>query len=183
MTPLRWPKTARAGWLVTADLDSGSVYQPPTMTRSLDTGALIQIDPVSGTQAYRASGAPFENPSGLVVNAAGTTAYVSDTGTNGDPKILAVDLSSGSVVTVATGGYLAAPAGITLAPDGQLLVADAYAGGTGRVIRIDPATGEQTIVSAGGLVSTNAHFTSLVSGSVFVSTFSIKSSACQVILP
>jgi hypothetical protein len=49
--------------------------------------------------------------------------------------------------------FLATPWGVTVEPDGDILVSDPdLAGAVPRIVRIDPATGQRTLVSAGGAV-------------------------------
>ena len=63
-------------------------------------------------------------------------------------KILCLDTESRSLETIAEGGLLKAPLDITVAPDGNLYVADALAG----VLRIDRVTRQQSLVAQGGFL-------------------------------
>src|SRR5262245_4730242 len=76
-------------------------------------------------------------------------------GYGGNGGITLVDANTGAQQTVASGGFFNFPNGVTVDPDGQILVADGGAfggagcnpGGCGGVIKVDPATGAQTPVT------------------------------------
>lgn len=64
-----------------------------------------------------------------------------------DSELIRIDLESGDLSTVTSGGMLVNPAHIAIEQDGAILLTDSSAD---LVLRIDPLTGAQTIVSSGG---------------------------------
>jgi sugar lactone lactonase YvrE len=65
--------------------------------------------------------------------------------------VIRVNPRNGNQTVVSRGGMFRNPRGLTVAPNGSILVADENAfGGRGGVIRVNPSTGKQTEVSSGG---------------------------------
>jgi YVTN family beta-propeller protein len=105
-----------------------------------DTDQLFVVD----TATNLAAGMPIptgDRPRAVVVNAAGTRAYVGNTGT--PYSVTVVDLVSNTIVTtIPAGGFLDRPENLTITPDGSHVYAanfGATAGGTS-VSVIDTAT-------------------------------------------
>ncbi len=74
----------------------------------------------------------FSSPSGIAVNAAGTYAYVADTGNNAIRKI---DLKTATVTIETQDGLLNSPQGIAMGPDGNLYIANT---GAGNILKMTP---------------------------------------------
>jgi hypothetical protein len=126
-------------------------------------GGLIRVDPVTGLRStVSANGAPaggpsFSAPSGIAV-APGDDILVADRQAfGGGGGVIRVDPTTGDRTRVSENANppglpnFVEPAGIALAPNGDILVADEDAfEGFGGIIRVDPATGARTTLSASG---------------------------------
>ena len=139
----------------------GQIYATATETvegeDAFSIGSVIRINPVTGAQSLVAQGDGLSFPTGIVVGSDGFL-YVMDAalfGSEGDiPSVLLrINPVTGAQTVLAEGSLefdsLVFPLGLSEAPDGTFVVADAFIG----VDRIDPATGEVTLVSSGGLLS------------------------------
>ena len=127
------------------------------------TGGVIRVDPTSGARtAVSANGAPaggpdFAIPVGVALEADGDILVADVDAFGGTGGVIRVDPASGTRTTLSANGApaggpdFAAPLGVAVEADGDILVADSDAlGGTGGVIRVDPASGARTAVSANG---------------------------------
>jgi streptogramin lyase len=119
------------------------------LVADLQANAIFAIDPTTGAQSVVASGGPFVDPEGLVVDPATCDAIVSDAGAG---AIFRVSLVDGSITAIASGRPLVHPVGGVLDGQGRLLSSDeeAFDGSTGGVIAVDLKTGTQTVVASGG---------------------------------
>lgn len=124
-------------------------------------GGLIRVNPVTGARTtVSANGAPpggpsFANPSGIAI-APGGDILVADRRAFADAGggVIRVDPVTGARTAVSQnaapvgGPSFTEPAGIALAPGGDILVADEDAfAGFGGIIRVDPVTGARTSLS------------------------------------
>lgn len=119
----------------------------------VDGGAIIRVDPTTGTQTVISSGVNLVSPTGLMMDRAGDI-LVADSGAN---AVIRVNPATGGQTVISSGGFFSFPIDLTIDATGQILVVDSNAfgpdvisGGTGGVIRVDPLTGAQTAVSSGG---------------------------------
>ena len=125
-------------------------------TNALSGGALIRIDPETGTRSLvsangnPAGGPAFAFPTGLALEADGDILVISGAG------VIRVDPDSGTRSAVSANGNpagapgFAEPFGIAVEADGGIMVTDdmAFTYATGGVIGVDPASGARTTVSA-----------------------------------
>jgi DNA-binding beta-propeller fold protein YncE len=162
--PLTWPLAALLLATGTAQAAPQDPYVVYTANSFADGAVVLRTDPATGalTEISRngPQGALFRRPYDLAVEADGNL-VVADLGapcTAGgcphDGRIIRVDPLTGAQSLVSSGGELVDPAGLAVAPTGQLWVVDSLeADNNGAVIRIDPRSGAQTVVSrnrAGG---------------------------------
>ena len=125
------------------------------------TGAVVlRTDPAAGSLVEISRNGPqgtlFERPFDLALEADGDI-LVADMGSpclvsrcDNDGRIIRVDPITGRQTLLASGAPLLDPAGIAVAPNGSIYVADNYAADDdGAVIRVDPASGAQTLVTEG----------------------------------
>lgn len=111
---------------------------------------VLRVNPASGAQTVLAAATNFSTtplgPIGIAVERDGSI-LVAD----GVEGIKHVHPVSGAISVLSSGGSLVLPAGVTVAPNGDIFVADlsALAGQASRIVRLDPASGAQTIVSSG----------------------------------
>jgi DNA-binding beta-propeller fold protein YncE len=121
---------------------------------SVATGAVIlRTDPASGSLVEVSRNGPqgtlFQRPYDLAVEPDGNL-VVADIGVPNrtDGAVIRVDPLTGRQSLVSSGGEFFDPAGIAVAPDGQIYVVDNRApDNDGAVIRVDPRTGAQTLVT------------------------------------
>ena len=127
---------------------------------AFDTGGgVIRVNPVSGVRTTVSAntapaGAPtFFNPNGIAVAPNGDILVVDPNALPGG-AVIRVNLASGARTTVsqnaapAGGPSFVAPAGIAVAPNGDIFVADQNAFNVGgSVIRVNPVSGARTLVS------------------------------------
>ncbi len=117
---------------------------------------VYQVDLTSG-QIIRLSNTGIPDPRGLARDGAGNL-IISEHGSPGAPGISRLNLQSGTLVTVSSGGQFMHPWGVTLETSGAIIVADNQnefsctpASGPktcpGALFRIDPVSGTQTIVT------------------------------------
>jgi DNA-binding beta-propeller fold protein YncE len=121
---------------------------------SFATGAVIlRTDPASGSVVEVSRNGPqgtlFQRPYDLAVEPDGHL-VVADIGVPNrkDGAVIRVDPLTGRQSLVSSGGEFFDPAGIAVAPGGQIYVADNRApDNDGAVIRVDPRTGAQALVT------------------------------------
>jgi DNA-binding beta-propeller fold protein YncE len=150
---LFWPLLAVMLMCGTASAAPGDPYVVYT-ANSFSTGAVIlRTDPASGSLVEVSRNGPqgtlFRRPYDMAVEADGSL-VVADLGVPNakDGAIIRVDPLTGVQSLVSSGGEFYDPAGIAVAPDGQLYVVDNRApDNEGAVIRVDPRTGAQTLVT------------------------------------
>jgi glucose/arabinose dehydrogenase len=140
-------------------------------------GGIIRVDPGTGAQTTVSSGGSFFRPGGIAIAANGDLLVADAEAFGGLGGIIRVDpgtgaqaaVSNNTISTGAGGGALFVnPAGIAIAMNGDLLVADRDAFGVlGGIIRVDPLTGAQAAVS-NNTISTGAG-----GGALFVDPFGI----------
>ena len=112
---------------------------------------VLRVNPTNGAQTVLAPATNFSTaplgPIGVAVERDGSI-LVAD-GTQGVKRVHPV---SGAVSVLSSGGSLVLPTGVTVAPNGDIFVADtsALAGQSSRIVRLDPANGAQTVVTNGG---------------------------------
>jgi sugar lactone lactonase YvrE len=148
-----WPLLAVLLVSGTASAAPGDPYVVYT-ANSFSSGAVIlRTDPASGSlveiSRNGSQGSLFVRPFDLAVEADGNL-VVADLGRPNvkDGAVIRVDPVTGRQSLVSSGGEFFDPAGIAVAPDGQLYVVDNRApDNDGAVIRVDPRTGAQTLVT------------------------------------
>jgi DNA-binding beta-propeller fold protein YncE len=121
---------------------------------SFATGAVIlRTDPASGSLVEVSRNGPqgtlFQRPYDLAVEPDGNL-VVADIGVPNrkDGAVIRVDPLTGRQSLVSSGGEFFDPAGIAVAPGGQIYVVDNRApDNDGAVIRVDPRTGAQALVT------------------------------------
>lgn len=115
--------------LLVTDLgDAGSAGPTGAIYRGTATGALTAV-----------SAAMVTHPTAVAVSLDSATAYVTGSDqTDGQPGVWSIALSGGAVTQLVKGSPLNAPAGITVANDSSVYVADtgASGGGLGAIFRI-----------------------------------------------
>ena len=115
----------------TAATNQGTVVRLLLSSSSTDPPKVTKEQEVADGFPERADAAAFvKGPTGLVVNPAGTL-YVADNLGNrisAIPQALTRTDSAGTGTTLSSGGQLANPLGMTLAPNGDLLAANATNG-------------------------------------------------------
>ena len=137
-----------------------------------NSGNVIVIDPQTGDVATVAC--CFSRAVGIAIDANGDI-IVSD---RAAASIIRIDPETGgSQTTISSGDLLIQPHGITIAGNGDILVADietCCGAGTGRVVRVNPNTGEQTIVSSGGGFVDPIGIEVEANGSILVADFNAR---------
>jgi sugar lactone lactonase YvrE len=125
-----------------------------------NSARLLRVNPVSGYRYVLSSnlshpGPLFNNPTDVAVAPNGTI-VVLDSGAAGG-RVIAVNPTTGrrtlisSNISPGTPPFLATPWGVTVEPDGAILVSDPGLGGTvPQIVRVDPATGDRELVSMDG---------------------------------
>jgi hypothetical protein len=125
-----------------------------------NTARLLRVNPVTGYRYILSSnlshpGPVFNSPTDVAVAPNGTI-VVLDSGAAGG-RVLAVNPTTGrrtlisSNVSPGAPPFLATPWGVTVEPDGDILVSDLDLLGTAQqIVRIDPATGDREVVSLNG---------------------------------
>jgi DNA-binding beta-propeller fold protein YncE len=142
--------TLMSGTAVAAPGDPYVVYT----ANSFATGAVIlRTEPGSGSLVEVSRNGPqgslFQRPYDLAIEPDGKL-VVADLGVPNrkDGAVIRVDPLTGRQSLVSSGGEFFDPAGIVVAPDGQIYVVDNRApDNDGAVIRVDPRTGVQTLVT------------------------------------
>ncbi len=143
----------------------GDPYVVYTANNYADGAVILRTDPAAGSLVEISRNGPqgtlFERPFDLAVEADGDL-LVADMGTPCTPsqprcapdgRVIRVDSVTGRQTLLASGAPFMDPAGIAVAPDGAIYVADNYsADDDGAVIRVDPLTGAKTVVTEGNLL-------------------------------
>ena len=141
----------------------GDPYVIYTANSFAEGAVVLRTDPAAGSLVEISRNGPqgtlFRRPFDLALEADGDL-VVADMGTPcttdlprcaNDGRVIRVDTITGRQTLVASGAPLLDPAGIAVAPNGDIYVADNYAADDdGAVIRVDPAGGAKTLVSEGG---------------------------------
>ena len=157
------PTRVLLGPLLAVMLMSGTAMAAPGdpfvvyTANSFATGAVVlRTDPASGSLVEVSRNGPqgtlFQRPYDLAVEPDGNL-VVADLGVPNrrDGAVIRVDPLTGRQSLLSRGGEFFDPAGIAVAPDGQIYVVDNHApDNDGAVIRVDPRTGAQTLVTEGG---------------------------------
>jgi streptogramin lyase len=92
-------------------------------------------------------------------------------------SIIRIDPANGSQTTITSGNLLNQPTGLTIAGNGDLLVADMESccePATGRVVRVDPNNGAQTLVSSGASFVDPIGIEVEASGNILVADFNAR---------
>jgi streptogramin lyase len=143
---------APAGLALEAD---GDILVVDTYAGSVPGGAVFRVDPVTGARTLVSSnsspagGPSFLEPLAIAREADGSILVANYASGNG--QLLRVDPVTGARNLVSSntnppgGPSLIDPWGLTVEPDGKILVADS---GAAALIRIDPVTGARTLVSS-----------------------------------
>jgi DNA-binding beta-propeller fold protein YncE len=142
--------TLMSGTAVAAPGDPYVVYT----ANSFSTGAVIlRTEPATGSLVEVSRNGPqgnlFQRPYDLAVEPDGNL-VVADLGepNRKDGAVIRVDPLTGRQSLLSSGGEFFDPAGIAVAPDGQIYVVDNRApDNDGAVIRVDPRTGVQALVT------------------------------------
>lgn len=131
-----------------------------------NTGAILAVDSVTGTQQVLLTSELLSSPVGLIAEPEGTYLIVDERagdriggGTTG--TIYRWDITNNNLTVVSTDNFLVRPRHGEIGPDGALYVADwasdpddlgapPASTETGSIIRIDRVTGAQTLISAQG---------------------------------
>jgi PKD domain len=144
-----------------ASAAAGDPYVIYTANNYADGAVIVRTDPVAGTAVEISRNGPqgnlFQRPYDLALDAGGDL-LVADMGTvcnetrcAEDGRIIRVDSLTGVQSLVAEGDPLVDPAGLAVAPGGDVYVADNYAAdNNGAVIRVNPTSGAKTVVSERG---------------------------------
>jgi sugar lactone lactonase YvrE len=170
MRPLRilyWPLLAVLLMSGTASAAPGDPYVVYTANSFASGAVILRTEPGSGSLVEVSRNGPqgnlFQRPYDLAVEASGNL-LVADLGQpcipDDDPdappcpadgRLIRVDPLTGNQSLLAVGDQMVDPAGLAVAPNGDVWVADNLeADDNGRIIRIDPTTGAQTTVAQGG---------------------------------
>jgi sugar lactone lactonase YvrE len=123
-------------------------------------GAVIRVDPLTGTQSLVSSGGEFFDPAGIAVAPDGQLYVVDNRARDNDGAVIRVDPRTGAQTLVTERDKLDLPFGIAIERDGGLLVANRMFPDPrmpptcqplgGKVVRVDPVSGVQRLVSDGG---------------------------------
>ncbi len=134
------------------------------------SGAVIRVDPVTGTQTLISSDGIFASPIGVAVDSKHRI-FVSDLDLcDADcGGIIRIRSDSGSQSLVSSGENLDEPALMAIDPGGDLVVADRLGPDlSGAVVRVKPLSGRQFAVSSGGGLSDPTSVAIGVTDEIFV---------------
>jgi DNA-binding beta-propeller fold protein YncE len=150
---LFWPLLAVMLMSGTATAAPGDPYVVYAANSFASGAVILRADPASGSLVEVSRNGPqgtlFRRPYDLAVEADGSL-VVADLGVPNarDGAVIRVDPLTGVQSLVSSGGEFYDPAGIAVAPDGQLYVVDNRApDDDGAVIKVDPRSGAQTLVT------------------------------------
>ena len=129
------------------------------------TGAIIAVDPSTGTQQVVASGGVFANPSGVVIDADGSLLVVDSDAFGGTGGVIRINPSTGAQATLSEGGLLVNPFNAAIEADGTIVVAATLGA---RIVRVDPRDGRQTKVQAGETLDSAVDVVRDLDGSLLV---------------
>jgi len=157
---LSLPLLAVALFSGTASAAPGDPHVVYTANSYASGAVILRTDPATGSLVEISRNGPqgslFERPYDLAVEADGNllVADLGDACTTincaADGKIIRVDPVTGAQSLLTSGGELVDPAGLALAPNGDLWVADnLLRDGSGRIVRVDTRTGAQTRITQG----------------------------------
>jgi sugar lactone lactonase YvrE len=127
-------------------------------------GAIVRVDPATGSQSLVSRGGRLVDPAGLALAADGTIVVVDNVGLDGEPELLRIDAASGAQTVLSVGDKLCYPFGVALERSGSILVTDFGSppgqSGTcpanlGQVLRVNPGTGAQSTLAVGGTLLRN----------------------------
>jgi uncharacterized repeat protein (TIGR01451 family) len=133
------------------------------------TGAIIRIDPTTGSQTMISSGGLLVTPFGVALENTGTIVVADANAFGGSGGVIRIDPTTGAQTAVSSGGVFIDPRGIVVEANGQLLVSDD--GGpftSGGIVRVDPVSGAQTVLSTGGFFVDPTHLALEGSGATIV---------------
>ena len=90
----------------------------------------------------------------------------------GTGQIVGVNPSTGAQTVVSSGGQLVGTYGVTVAPDGSLIVADiASSAGPATLLRVNPSTGAQSVITSGGYLVDPSDVAFAPNGDLLVADF------------
>lgn len=140
------PTVVSTGPLVTRPSHVAVDMRGRILVTDYDRG-IVAVDPGSGSQSVLASSTALGGvPYGLTVTNDGNL-FVSLINPG---RILRVDPDTGEPTTVASGGLLSYPLGLTSGSDGMLYVAENRLPLRGSIVRVDPASGTESFVATSG---------------------------------
>ena len=127
-----------------------------------NSSRLLRVDPADGSQSILNAG-PFAMAVGVAVEADGNILVGCMSG------LLRIDPVTGGILNTFSGDNLDFPAGVKVAPDGQIFVSDvgAFASKPSQIVKIDPVSGDQTVISEGGSLAVPADLVIARSGWIF----------------
>lgn len=141
-----------------------SSLSPGDILISDQSGAVINVDPITGAQTVVSIGGFLADPYDIALSPSGDI-YVAD-GTALGGAVIRIDPATGGQSVISSGGNFSFPMGIAFELSGDILVTNAAS--LGAVIRVDPSTGAQTVVSYGGMLVDSAGITVASDGSIIV---------------
>jgi DNA-binding beta-propeller fold protein YncE len=151
--PLLLPLLAVTLMSGTAVAAPGDPYVVYTANSFSDGAVILRTEPATGALVEISRNGPqgnlFNRPYDLAIEPDGHL-VVADMGVPNqrDGAIIRVHPLTGVQTLVSSGGEFFDPAGLTVAPDGQIYVVDNRApDNDGAVIRVDPRTGAQTLIT------------------------------------
>ena len=191
---LMWPVLAVLLAPVVASAAPGDPYVIYTANNYADGAVILRTDPGAGSLVEISRNGPqgrlFAAPYDLAVEADGSL-LVADMGTLCTPvqprcaedgRIIRVDPITGRQSLLVGGAPLVDPAGLALAPNGDIYVADNYeADGDGAVFRINRSSGAITSIAEGGLLDLPFDLVLDADGSLVVSN-RVQPGACVPLL-
>lgn len=129
------------------------------------SGAIIAVDPSTGTQQVVASGGLFANPSGVVIEADGNLLVVDSDAFGETGGVIRVNPSTGAQATLSEGGLLVSPFNAAIAADGTIVVVATMGG---RIVQVDARDGRQTKLPAGEALDSAVDVARDVDGTLLV---------------
>jgi hypothetical protein len=162
-----------------APAQAADPYVVYTANWATNGAVVLRTDPAIGSlveiSRNGAQGNLFVHPFDLAVERDGNL-VIADMGELNveDGSVIRVDPFTGRQRLLSSGGLFDDPAGITVAPNGDLYVVDNQIGtSSGAVIKVDPVSGEQTLIASnlgpiGGLFDFSFGITAAPDGSLIV---------------